>query len=197
MVPLKFLSNFWRTLKMLLINNLFYNRFSYCQSNANIYNNWCKFVPVVNLLNQDNGKLLQQLKSGFIRTINWSKYQSKVTAKEQNRYLYYLIDPCFQGINTLSVLSFENNTDGASYSRYYIPLAEITDYNVMIDGRNVFDQTVKDNLITYGSIWKMSNGPGDNYTTGCMLDYPYFKNYCKMIATDWSKQQTLDSDLKA
>ena len=155
------------------------------------------YVPVVNLLNQDNGKLLQQLKSGFIRTINWSKYQSKVTAKEQNRYLYYLIDPCFQGINTLSVLSFENNTDGASYSRYYIPLAEITDYNVMIDGRNVFDQTVKDNLITYGSIWKMSNGQGDNYTTGCMLDYPYFKNYCKMIATDWSKQQTLDSDLKA
>ena len=110
------------------------------------------YVPVVNLLNQDNGKLLQQLKSGFIRTINWSKYQSKVTAKEQNRCLYYLIDPCFQGINTLSVLSFENNTDGASYSRYYIPLAEITDYNVMIDGRNVFDQTVKDNLITYGSI---------------------------------------------
>ena len=43
----------------------------------------------------------------------------------------------------------------------------------------------------------MSNGQGDNYTTGCMLDYPYFKNYCKMIATDWSKQQTLDSDLKA
>ena len=67
----------------------------------------------------------------------------------------------------------------------------------MIDGRNVFDQTVKDNLITYGSIWKMSNGQGDNYTAGCILDYPFFKNYCKMITIDWSKQQTPDSDLKA
>ena len=48
----------------------------------------------------------------------------------------------------------------------------------------------------YDSIWKIATGQGDNYTTGCLLDYNCFKNYCKMIAIDLSKQQALDADLK-
>ena len=62
------------------------------------------YVPVVTLSNQDNTKLLQQLKSGFKRTINWNKCQSKVTAENRKQYLYYLIDPSFQGVNRLFVL---------------------------------------------------------------------------------------------
>ena len=62
------------------------------------------YVPVVTLSTQDNTKLLQQLKSGFKRTINWNKYQSQVTLQEQNRYLDFLIDPSFQGVNRLFVL---------------------------------------------------------------------------------------------
>ena len=65
------------------------------------------YVPVVTLSTQDNSKLLQQLKSCFKRTFNWNKYQSKITVQEQNRYLDYLIDPSFQGINRLFILSFE------------------------------------------------------------------------------------------
>ena len=86
------------------------------------------------------------LKSGFRRTINWNNYQSKVTGQEQIRYLDYLFDPSFQGVNKLFVLSFENNTGRSSYRRYYLPKVEIRDYNVMIDGRNLFNQPVKNNL---------------------------------------------------
>ena len=57
-------------------------------------------------------------------------------------------------------------------------------YNVMIDGRNFFDQPIKNDLKTYNNIRKIANGQGDYYTTGCLLDYPYFKKYNKLIAID-------------
>ena len=66
------------------------------------------YVTVVTLSIQDNAKLLEQLKCRFRVTINWSKYQSKVTMQIRNQYLDYLIDPCFQGVNRLFVLSYEN-----------------------------------------------------------------------------------------
>ena len=58
----------------------------------------------------------------------------------------------------------------------------------MIYGRNFFDRTVKNNLITYDNIQKIATGQGDDYTTGCLLDQNYFNNYYKRIATDLSKQ---------
>ena len=66
----------------------------------------------------------------------------------------------------------------------------------MIDGKNVFDQPVKNDKVTYENIRKIATGQGDDYTTGCLLDYTYFKNYYKMIARDLSKQQALDADPK-
>ena len=74
---------------------------------------------------------------------------------------------------------------------------EIKDYNVMIDGKNFFDQPVKNNKIAYESIRKIATGPGDDYITGCLLDYSYFKDTYKMIAIDLSKQEALDADPKA
>ena len=67
----------------------------------------------------------------------------------------------------------------------------------MIDGKNFFDQPIKDNKVTYENIRKIVTGQGDDYTTGCLLDYTNFKKYCKMIAVDLSKQQVLDADAKA
>ena len=67
----------------------------------------------------------------------------------------------------------------------------------MIDGKNLFDQPVKNDKVTYENIRKIATGRGDEYTTGCLLDYIYFKNYYKMIAVDLSKQQALDADPKA
>ena len=67
----------------------------------------------------------------------------------------------------------------------------------MIDGQNFFDQPIRNNLITYDNIQKTTTGQGDDYTTGCLLDYNYLKKYFKMITTDLSKQQALDADPKA
>ena len=67
----------------------------------------------------------------------------------------------------------------------------------MINGENVFDQPIKNNKITYDNIRKIATGQGDDYTTDCLLDYPYFKDTYKMIALDLSKQHALDADPRA
>ena len=109
------------------------------------------------LSDQDNEKLLQQLKTSFKRTINWNKYQSEPTLQTQNRYPNYLIDPSFQGINGLFVLSFESDEHRRSYKRYFLPAVEIKGYNIMIDE------------IKYENIQKIATGQGDDCTTGCMF----------------------------
>ena len=78
-----------------------------------------------------------------------------------------------------------------------MPNVETKNYNVMINGENAFDQPIKDNKVTYEKIRKVATGQGDDYTTGCLLDYPYFKDTYKMIAVDLSKQQALDADPRA
>ena len=108
----------------------------------------------------------------------------------------HLIEPSFQGINRLFVLAFENDAQRIS-KKIYIPNVEIKDYSVMIDGKNFLDQPIKDNKVTYENIRKITTGQGYDYTTGCLLDYIYFKKYYKMIAIDLSKQQALDVEPKA
>ena len=111
--------------------------------------------------------------------------------------LNYLINPNFQGVNRLFVLSFKNENDRTSHSTYYLPKVEIKDYNVMIDGRNFFDQAIDSMTKTYENIRKIAVGQRDDYTTGCLLDYTYFKENYKMIAVDLSKRQELDADPRA
>ena len=95
----------------------------------------------------------------------------------QNRYLNFLIERSFQGVNRLFVLSFENEEDRRSYKKYYLLTVETKNYNVMSDGINFFDQPVKNDLRTYGNIKKIANGQGDDCTTGCLLDFPLFQKY--------------------
>ena len=155
------------------------------------------YLPSVTLSTQDNAKLLSTLESGFKRTISWNKYPSKPELLPENLNLNHLIEPSFQGVNILFVLTFENDAQITSNKTYYLPNVEIKDYDVMIDGKNFFDQPVKNNKVTYENIRKIATGQGDDYTTGCLLDYTYFKKYYKMIAVDLSKQQALDADPKA
>ena len=81
-----------------------------------------------------------------------------------------------------------------SNKRHYIPNVEIKDCNVMIHGKNLFDQPIKNDKVAYENIIKIATGQGDDYTTGCLVDYTYIKNYYKMIAIDLSTQQVLDAD---
>ena len=155
------------------------------------------YVPVVTLSTQENTKFLQQLKSGFKRVINWNKYLSKPELLAQNPNLNHLVEPSFQGINRLFVLAFENFDDRTSDEENYLPTVELKDYNIVINGENSFDQPIKNNKVTYDNIRKIATGQGDDYTTDCLLDYPYFKDTYKMIAVDLSKQQALDADPRA
>ena len=95
------------------------------------------------------------------------------------------------------VLSLENNEDRTVRIKCYLPTVEIKNYNVMINGPNVLDQPVNNNLITYENIRKIATGAGDDYMTGCLLDYNCFNNYYKIIALDSSKPEALHTDPKA
>ena len=92
-------------------------------------------------------------------------------------------------------MSVKDDDSRESHNQYHLPTVQIKDYNVIIDGRNFFDQPIKNDLKTYHNIKKIVTGQGDDYTTGWLLDYSYFKKYYKLIAIDLSKQQ--DADLKA
>ena len=124
------------------------------------------FLPFVTLSTQETAKLLQQLKSGFKRTINWNKYQSDPEKYAQNRYLNHLVDPNFQGVNIIFVLSFETENGRPSHSNYYLPKEEIKDCNVMTDGKSFFNQLVNNHYKTYENIKQIATGKEDDYTTG-------------------------------
>ena len=126
MVQLKYVSNFWRTLEMPVINceiNVILTWSANCviisttiaNQNATFPITDTKlYVPVMTLSTQDNAKLLQQLKPGFERVINWNKYLSKLELLTQNPSLNQLVEPNFQGVNRLFVLAFENDTQRTS-----------------------------------------------------------------------------------
>ena len=163
-VPLKHLSNFWRSLNIPLINcevELILTWFKNCiligkLTRESDYNSPIDrktdnpenavfeikdtklYVPVVTLSKENDIKLLEQLKSGFKRTVKWNKYRSQMTIQSQNNNLNYLIDPTFMNVNRLFVLSFPKNniTDSrCSFSNYYVPKVKVNDFNVLIDGK--------------------------------------------------------------
>ena len=207
MVPLKYLSNFWRTLAMPLINcdmvAIILTWSSTCViTNSNGAGTFAiidtkLYVPIVTLSTQENAKLFQQLKSGFKRVINWNKYLSKPELLAQNPNLNHLVEPNFQGVNRLFVLAFEGDAQRIVHTGYYLPNVEIKVCNVMINGENFFDQPIKNNKAIYENIRKIAAGKGDDYTTGCLLDYSYFAETYKMIVVDLSTQQALDADSRA
>ena len=209
MVPLKYLSNFWRTLEMPLINcevNLILTWSSTCVLISTIFPNQNAtfaitdtklYVPAVTLSTRENTTFFQQLNSDFKRVINWNKYLSKPELLAQNPNLSHLVEPSFQAVNRHFVLAFENDDDRTRDEEYYLLTVKIKDYNIMINGENFFDQPIKNNKVTYDNIRKIAIGYGDDNTTGCLLDYPYFKDTYKMIAVDLSRQQALDAAPRA
>ena len=213
-MPLKHLSNVWRSLNIPLINcevELILTWFKNCvlidkltrdaNYNANpiVYEidnpenaifqitDTKLYVPVVSLSKENDIKLLEQLKSGFKRTIKWNKYRSQMTTQPQNNNLNYLIDPTFININKLFVLCFprNNNTDSRySYSNYSVPKVKINDFNVLIDGKSFFDLPVKNEEEAYEKIIKMNNN--NDYKTANLLHIAYLKKNYKLIAINLS-----------
>ena len=97
------------------------------------------------------------------------------------------------------VLAFNkdvNRIQRDSHRKYFLPRVDITNYNVLIDGRNFFDQPINDQIKKYDEIRKIATGKEDDYTTCCLLDYQYFKDLNQLIAVDLSKQKELVTGFK-
>ena len=216
-IPLKYLGNFWRALNIPLIScevslELKWNKNCVITSlekrqvdagppvvrdnsptGASLAINDCKlYIPVVNLSKDDEIKLLTNLKSRFKREIIWNKYRSQMTAEAINNNLNILIDPTFTNVNRLFVLAYQNVDDRQSYDEFYLPKVMVKDYNVIIDKLAFFDLPIKTEEEAYEKVIDISRN--NEYTTGNLLDYDYFKKYYKLIDIDLSKQQVLQEN---
>ena len=105
-------------------------------------------------------------------------------------------------IERLFVLAYRdqsgaNRVTGDSHRRYFLPRVKINNYNIKIYGINFYDQAINDSIKQYDEIRKISTGQGDDYTTGCLLDFAYFEKNYRLIAVDLSKQKALDADSRA
>ena len=114
-----------------------------------------------------------------------------MTNQTKTNHLNHLIDPTFAKVNGLFVLSFENEEDRTSFSKYYVPKVEIKDFNVLIDGKIFFDVPVKNKEEAYEKIISISKN--NDHTTRNLLDCEYFSKHCKLISIDLSKQIELES----
>ena len=165
---------------------------------------------IVTLSTKDSANLTKQLNEGFKGSVYLNSYEAKpakVIRKRKN--LYELLNASFQGVKRLFVLVYfiaappaagSNSDDTAgikSSKKYILPRGKIENYNVLIDRRNFCDQQVNDTVKQYDEVRKVSTGCGDDYTTGCLLNYAYFKNNYRLISVDLSKQKALDADPRA
>ena len=213
-IPLKYLGNFWRALNIPLISCEVFSELKWdknciitsleqrdigggnrdnAPTGATLATNDCKlYVPAVTLFKDDEIKLLTNLKSGFKREIIWNKYRSQMTTEAVNNNLNILIDPTFTNVIRLFVLAYQNADDRESFSQFYLPNVMVKDYNVIIDKLAFFDLPVKTEEEAYEKI--IDIGRNNEYTTGNLLDYDYFKKHCKLIAIDLSKQQVLQEN---
>ena len=116
-----------------------------------------------------------------------------MTTEAVNNNLNILIDPTFANVNRFFVLAYGRvNNDRKSFSRFYLPNFMVKDYNVIIDKLAFFDLTIKSEEEAYEKIIDISRN--NEYTTGNLLDYDYFKKHYKLIAIDLSKQQVLQEN---
>ena len=137
------------------------------------------YVPVVTLSTIDNVNLTKQLNEGFKRSVYWNEYKSKIETKtaDNNNVTRFPLDASFQGVNRLLVLAFDNTekdddkVEKYSHRKYFLPRVDITNYTVLIDGRNFYDQPISDQIKKYDKIRNIATGKGDDYTTGCLIDY--------------------------
>ena len=172
-VPLKYLSNFWRSLEMLLINckvHLEINWIEDCILSS--AGNSAKFeitdaklhVSIVTLSTKDSVNLTKQLSKGFKRSVYWNSYQKKPEKViQKGKDLYKLLNASFQGIKRLFVLAYVVAADAANdeadikdNKNYFLPRGKINNYNLLIDGRNFYNQPINDLIKQYDEVRKVS-----------------------------------------
>ena len=208
-VPLKYLNNFFRSLEMPLVNckiklNLIWKKecvLSTNTDNAVFIINDTKLYEIIRLSKEDNKDFIEQQNKGFQRSVYWKEYKRKEQtvdsdANDANIVRYISLHPSFQGFNRLFVMAYSRlagqpTRDGQQ--KYYLPRIDLTKY-VIIDGKIFYDNPIESNVEKYRELKKVMIGKGEDYTTGSLLDYNYFKEYYKLVAVDLSKQKELEAD---
>ena len=117
--------------------------------------------------------------------------------KELEDCLFLLFDNTAFTVPNNPINNTNNRVLRNSHTKYFLPRVNITNYNVLIDGGNFYDQPINDLVKQYDEIRKTATGQGDYYTTGRLLDYQYFKDHYNLIAVDLSKQKEFDADSRA
>ena len=113
-----------------------------------------------------------------------------------------LLDSSYERVKRLFVLAYDdtsgdNQASIDSFKKILSSDSKTENYNIEIDGRNFYKQPINDSVKQYDEVRKISTGQGDDYRTGCLLDFAYFEKNCRLIADDLSKQKALDTDLRA
>ena len=152
------------------------------------------YVPIVTLSIEDNARLSKLLRKGFKRSIYWNKYQIidnklvEIAAANSEKYIRELLDSSYQGVkDCLFLLMIIID----SYNKYFLPSVKIENYNIEIDGRDFYDQPINDSIKQYDEIRKVSAVQGDDYATGCLLDFSYFEKNYRVITIDLSINKKL------
>ena len=162
-VPLKYLSNFFRSLEIPLINcknklNLTWKKECVLSTDDGnvvfIINNTKLYVPVVTLSKEDNKDFIEQQKKVFQRSIYWNEYKTKEINEDAdaNVFKYINLDPSFQGVNRLFVMAY-NKTNGQptrnGQQKYHLPRIDLDKYNVITNGRNFYDNPIESDIEEY------------------------------------------------
>ena len=160
------------------------------------------YVSVVTLSKEDNKDFIEQQNKGFQRSIHWNEYKTKGVTEnaDANNFKYISLDPSFQGVNRLFVMTYNRANDQPTRNgqqKYYLPRIDLNKCNVIIDGRNFYDNPIESDIEKYRELKKVMIETGEIYTAGSLLDYNYFKNPYKLAAVDLSKQKELDADPRA
>ena len=140
------------------------------------------------------------------RSFYWNEYKTKEQTEDANANAtkYINLDPSFQGVNRLFVMAYnildaanDNQFNRNSQQKYYLPRNDLNKYNVIIDGRNFYDNPIDSDIEKYRELKRVMIGKGEDYTTGSLLDYNYFDKHYKLVAVDLSRQKELSADPRA
>ena len=152
---------------------------------------------------EDNKDFTEQQNKGFQRYIYWNEYKTKEQEESGNANAtkYINLDPSFQGVNRLFLMAYSRADDNQAtrdgQRKYYLPRIDLKKYNVIIDGRNFYDNPIESDIEKYRELKKVMIGKGEDYTTGSLLHYDYFNKHYKLVAVDLSKRKELDADPRA
>ena len=147
-----------------------------------IINDTKLYVSVVTLSKEDNKDFIEQQNKEFQISIYWNEYKIKRQTEnaDANSPKYISLDPSFQGLNRLFIMAY-NRVDSQptrnGQRKYYLPRIDLNEYNVIIGGRNFYDNPIESDIEKYRELKKVVIGKGEDYITGSLLDYNYFKKH--------------------